>query len=50
VYVLGSHYQAGHGGLQQNEERAMELWIQAAKLGSSKAHYFLGVYMMKGGI
>jgi TPR repeat protein len=49
MYVLGIHYQAGYGGLQQNEERAMELWIQAAKLGSSKAHLNLGNVYGEGG-
>ena len=49
MYVLGSHYQAGHGGLQQNEERAMELWTQAAKLGSSDVHYELGIHFHEGG-
>jgi TPR repeat protein len=33
--LLASHYQHGNGGLQQDEGRAMELWTQAAKLGSS---------------
>jgi TPR repeat protein len=49
MYVLGSHYQAGYGGLQQNEERAMELWIQAAKLGSCQAQFQLGIIYGEGG-
>jgi TPR repeat protein len=49
MYVLGGHFQEGQFRLQQNEERAMELWKQAAKLGSSKAHYELGVYYNEGG-
>jgi hypothetical protein len=49
MYVLGSHYHHGQRGLQQNEERAMELWTQAAKLGSSDVHYELGIHFHDGG-
>jgi hypothetical protein len=42
MYVMGTHYYGGAHGLQQNQERAMELWKQASQLGSIDAHYFLG--------
>jgi TPR repeat protein len=40
--VLGTYYFHGQLGLLQDRNRAMELWKQAAELGSSKAHYNLG--------
>jgi len=43
IYVLGSYYYHGDLGLQQDWARAMELWKQAADLGSSKAHCQLGI-------
>jgi hypothetical protein len=42
IYLLGSHYFHGQLGLLQDRNKAMELWKQAAKLGSSKAHFALG--------
>jgi len=48
-YVLGNHYRHGQLGLQQDGARAMELWKQAAELGSSQAHYHLGVEYKLGG-
>jgi TPR repeat protein len=43
IYVLGSTYYHGQLlGLQQDRARAMELWKQAAALGSSMAHFTLG--------
>ena len=42
MFVLGNHYFSGKGGLQQNREKANEVWKQAARLGSSLAHYHLG--------
>jgi len=44
MYVLGNNYHHGGLGLQQDREKAIELWIRAAALGSSKAHFHLGVY------
>jgi TPR repeat protein len=44
IYELGDYYFNGIKGLQLDEERAVELWTQAAKLGSSEAHFALGVY------
>jgi tetratricopeptide (TPR) repeat protein len=42
IYLLGNDYHKGRRGLLQDEERAIELWKQAAKLGSSHANYNLG--------
>jgi hypothetical protein len=49
MYVLGSHYCHGTYELPQDLERAIALWKQAAKLGSSKAHNELGVHFQEGG-
>jgi TPR repeat protein len=49
ILALGNYYYHGQYGLQQDLAKAMELWKQAAKLGSSKAHYELGVYYDEGG-
>jgi TPR repeat protein len=49
MYNLASYYYHGKLGLLQDQERAMELWTQAAELGSSKAHYELGVCYLEGG-
>jgi len=43
MFALGCYYSQGINGLQQDRAKAMELWTQAARLGSSKAHYQLGV-------
>jgi TPR repeat protein len=40
---LGSYYHlGGKGGFQQDSAKAMELWKQAAELGSSVSHFYLG--------
>ena len=49
IYVLGNYYYYGQLGLQQDWARAMELWTQAADLGSSGAHFELGTQYDKGG-
>jgi TPR repeat protein len=49
IHVLGSKYYHGQLNLQQDRARAMELWTQAAALGSSMAHYHLGLYYREGG-
>jgi TPR repeat protein len=49
IFMLGNHYYHGLVGLQQDQERAITLWKQAAKLGSSKAHYELGDEYRQGG-
>jgi hypothetical protein len=47
--VIAGYYNQGAGGLQQNQERAKDLWTQAAKLGSSQAHFQLGTEYYDGG-
>ena len=47
--VLADCYYHGDLGLQQDREKAMELWKQAADLGSSKAHFHLGNEYREGG-
>jgi TPR repeat protein len=42
IYVLGNYYYHGKIGLLRDQERAIELWKQAADLGYSEAHYQLG--------
>jgi hypothetical protein len=49
ICQLGSYYFHGILGLQQDQERAKELWTQAAKLGSSKANFALGRFHDVGG-
>ena len=49
IYFLGNSYCHGDLGLLQDRERAMELWKQAAALGSSKAYYQLGCIYREGG-
>jgi TPR repeat protein len=39
---LGCCYDNGELGLQQDWNKALELWTQAAELGSSEAHYQIG--------
>jgi TPR repeat protein len=41
--ALGSDYYLGKG-LQQDRAKAVELWKQAAALGSSRSHFQLGAY------
>jgi TPR repeat protein len=48
-YVLCTYYYHGQYGLQQDLAKAMELWTQAAKLGSSCAHAHLGNMYHDGG-
>jgi hypothetical protein len=40
---LGCYYYHGNGGLLQDRTKALELWTQAAALGSRDAHNNLGV-------
>jgi TPR repeat protein len=40
--ALGNDYYHGKSGLLRDREKAMELWEQAAALGSSEAHFALG--------
>jgi tetratricopeptide (TPR) repeat protein len=46
---LGFYYRNGKIGLLQDEEKAMQLWTQAAALGSSQAHSKLGHVYYEGG-
>ena len=48
MYLLGNNYYHGQFGLQQDRGKALELWTQAAALGSSMAHYHLGLYYRGG--
>jgi TPR repeat protein len=41
---LASFYFMGEGGVLQDQEKAKELWTQAAELGSSKANFSLGAF------
>lgn len=47
--ALGCYYSQGLNGLQQDPARAMELFAKAAELGSSHAHYQVGVLFDQGG-
>jgi TPR repeat protein len=49
MFVLGNYYYHGEHGLLQDREKALELWTQAAKLGSSDVHYELGIHFHEGG-
>jgi TPR repeat protein len=49
ISALADCYYHGHLGLQQDLAKALELWRQAAELGSSQAHYQLGTYYHEGG-
>jgi len=49
IYALGSYYHHGGLGLHQDGEKEIELWKQAARLGSSKAHHNLGNVFYEGG-
>ncbi|EJK61123.1 hypothetical protein THAOC_18438 [Thalassiosira oceanica] len=42
VHFLGDHYNHGDGGLEVDVPRAIELWKEAAELGSIDACYNLG--------
>jgi len=42
ISILGSFYAQGHGVEKRNVPKAIELWKQAAKLGSIDAYAYLG--------
>ncbi|EJK77989.1 hypothetical protein THAOC_00137 [Thalassiosira oceanica] len=48
VYELGQKYFFGSLGLSKDVPRAIELWTEAAELGSINAHYQLGVIYCTG--
>jgi TPR repeat protein len=49
IYMLANFYQHRLNGLQQDEERAMELFTRAADLGNKKAHSKLADIYKEGG-
>ena len=44
ICFLANAYQFGRPGISRDEEKAMELYGRAAKLGSNEAHFQLGLY------
>jgi TPR repeat protein len=50
ICLLASYYHQGIIGLHQDRVRAIDLWKQAAELGSSQAHYNLGSIYREGGV
>ena len=48
IYNLGGYYYQGECGLQQDSEKAVELWIRAGELGDTAAFNNLGVAYRKG--
>jgi len=49
MYIMGSYYTHGQLDLQQDLAKGVEIWTQAAKLGSSQAHNHLGnMYHQRG--
>ncbi|EJK58401.1 hypothetical protein THAOC_21474 [Thalassiosira oceanica] len=48
IYHLGNHHDDVHLGLSKDISRAIELWTEAAELGSLDAHYQLGVTYYNG--
>ena len=48
MHLMGKCYYSGLLGLQQDETKAIELWIRAAEFGCSKAHNDLGMYYYHG--
>jgi TPR repeat protein len=49
IFLLATCYYQGIAGLQQDQERAMELFTKSAELGFSKAHSHLGDIYFEGG-
>jgi TPR repeat protein len=49
IYLLANSYDNGTNGFPQDHARAIELYAQAADLGHSQAHHFLGSIYYKGG-
>jgi hypothetical protein len=47
--IMANFYRFGEGGLQQDEERAMELFTRAADLGYYKARLNIGNFYYRGG-
>jgi TPR repeat protein len=49
IFLLSGSYYDGLHNLQQDHNKAMELWMRAADLGCSQAHFRLGDVYYKGG-
>ena len=50
IYLLADYYNQGLHGLQQDQAKAMELYVRAADLGCSGAHCKLGgIYHLQRG-
>jgi tetratricopeptide (TPR) repeat protein len=49
MYLLAGYYYHGLKGVQQDQDRAMELYARAADLGLSKAHLNMGNKHYEGG-
>jgi len=49
IFLLAGYYYQGRLGLQQDQTKAMELYVRAADLGCSKAHGSLGKIYHEGG-
>jgi len=49
ICMLASQYYRGQLGLQRDQTKAMELYVRAADLSSSSAHYFLAKHCHEGG-
>jgi TPR repeat protein len=49
ICVLANNYFHGLGSVQQNHEKVIELWKQAADLGHSDANFNLGRFYEEGG-
>ncbi|EJK54080.1 hypothetical protein THAOC_26366, partial [Thalassiosira oceanica] len=50
IHFLGHKYFFGQLGLQKDVRRAVELWTEAAELGSVDAYYYLGVTHRRGDV
>ncbi|EJK46671.1 hypothetical protein THAOC_34652 [Thalassiosira oceanica] len=46
--ALGEQYSYGKCGLEKDVPRAIELWSEAAGLGSQNAHFYLGIRYFEG--
>ena len=48
IYSLGCYYSKGDLGLQQNYEKALELWHRAGELGCPNAYHNIGTHYDQG--
>jgi len=48
IYQLGNAYRQGHFGMVKDVPRAIEMWTEAAELGSIYAHHQLGLAYCNG--